>query len=128
MALRGVLFRQHDAAASQALLSLDGQPVQVFRQGDPVLGGWALQAIHPDHVIVANGAQQHRLDVQSAPAPQAMAAAASAGASGARAKEAPLPGFIPSGAPSTAPRPAPSVETNRRFLQDRQNRLSGAPR
>jgi hypothetical protein len=119
--LRGVLFRQDDPAASQALLSLDGQRAQVFHGGEPVLQGWMLQSIRQDHVVVAKGAEQHRLDVvQSALAPPVAAPAASASAP----REVPLPGFIP-GPPRQVAPPPPSLETNRRFLQDRLNRAAG---
>lgn len=127
--LRGVLFQRNDVAGSQALLSIDGQPVQVFRSGEQVLAGWALQSIQADHVTVANGVDQRRLDVmQPGAGRQAESTPASTPASGNSNKEAPLPGFIPSATPAGLPAPPPSVETNRRFLQDRQNRQSGATR
>jgi hypothetical protein len=128
--LRGVLFQQNNPAASQALLSQDGQRAQVFRSGEEVLPGWTLQSIAQDHVIVAKGSEQHRLDVMqtasasaSAPAP-APRLPAPAAAVASTTKPVTLPGFIPapSGRPLAAP---PSLETNRRFLQDRRNRQAG---
>lgn len=118
--LRGVLFQQNNPAASQALLSQDGQRAQVFHSGEQVLQGWTLQSIRQDHVIVAKGAEQHRLDlVQAASAPaQTPAVAASA------TQPATLPGFIPA-PPGQGIATPPSLETNRRFLQDRRNRAAG---
>ena len=119
--LRGVLFRQDDPAASQALLSLDGQRAQVFHGGEPVLQGWMLQSIRQDHVVVAKGTEQHRLDVvQSASAPPDTAPTASASSP----REVPLPGFIPQ-PPGQVAAPPPSLETNRRFLQDRRDKAAG---
>lgn len=119
--LRGVLFRQNDPPASQALLSLDGQRAQVFHRGEQVLQGWTLQSIQPDHVVVGQGAEQHRLDVvQTASAPPDTAPAAAASAP----REVPLPGFIPA-PPGQATLPPPSLETNRRFLQDRRDKAAG---
>lgn len=125
--LRGVLFQRKDTAASQALLSIDGQPEQVFRTGQQVLAGWALHSIQTDHVTVANGSDQRRLDVmQPAAGRRPESTAGAVPAPGISSKEAPLPGFVPSATPAGTPAPPFSVETNRRFLQDRQNRQAGA--
>ena len=77
--------------------------------------------IHADHVTIANGPDLHRLDVMQ-PGPAAAAASAPAGGV---AKEVTLPGFTPSSVPAAVAAPPPSVETNRRFLQDRQKRQAG---
>lgn len=122
--LRGVLYQANAVAQSQALLSVQGQPAQVFRSGEPVAQGWSLQSIHPDHVVIASQGAKLRLDVvQGTRTSQDVATAASAAAK--PIKEEPLPGFVrgPQGSPS---RPeSTSVEGNRRFMQDRQNKASG---
>lgn len=120
--LRGVLFQQNDPAASQALLSQDGGRARLFHSGEQVLQGWTLQSIRPDHVIVANGAEQHRLEVaQAASAPAQAPPAMTASAT----QPAALPGFIPA-PPGQGVAAPPSLETNRRFLQDRRNRAASA--
>jgi len=127
--LRGVLFQQNNPAASQALLSQDGQRAQVFHSGEQVLPGWTLQSIASDHVIVAQGAEHHRLDVVQAPSAPSAAAPAQTPRIAAASATNPvtLPGFIPAppGQRIAAP---PSLETNRRFLQDRRNRAASAAR
>jgi hypothetical protein len=119
--LHGLVFLQ-GGGASQALLSIDGQRAQAFHAGEPLQKGWSLHSIAKDHAIIANGAEQLRLEV----VPAKGTATAAAPASAALPAERPLPGFVPA-PPSPAAQPAaPSTETNRRFLQDRQKRAAGA--
>jgi hypothetical protein len=120
--LLGLVFLQGGGSTSQALLSIDGQRAQAFRAGEPLQKGWLLHSIAKDHVIIANGAEQLRLEVVHAKGTAAAAAAASAPLPA----ERPLPGFVPTPAGAAVQSAAPSTETNRRFLQDRQKRAAGA--
>jgi hypothetical protein len=120
--LHGLVFLQGGGGASQALLSIDGQRAQAFHAGEPLQKGWLLRSIAKDHAIIANGAEQLRLEVVPAKGTAAAAAAASAPLPA----ERPLPGFVPAPPSAAAQPPAPSTETNRRFLQDRQKRAAGA--
>jgi len=123
--LRGLIYRGKGSSESQALLGVEGKPQQLFRAGEPVAGGWSLQAIGPDHVIVTNSAATSRLAVVHAPAAPISAQAPAAG-KGVDAKDAPLAGFTPGGPPS-ARSDGTATERNRRFMQAVQNRRAANP-
>ena len=121
--LRGLIYRGKGSAESQALLGVDGRPQQLFRAGDAISNGWSLQAIAPDHVVVANGTASTKLAVMHAPAaPVATAAPEKA----VPANEAPLAGFT-QGGPPRASANSTATERNRRFLQAVQSRRAANP-
>lgn len=123
--LRGLIYRGKGSSESQALLGVEGKPQQLFRAGEPVSGGWSLQEIAPDHVIVANGAATTRLAVVHPPAAPVTTQAPAAGKTAA-AKDAPLAGFTPGG-PPRARSDGTATERNRRFMQAMQNRRAANP-
>ena len=125
IALRGILRQGKRGEASQALLSVEGQPGTLFRKGDNVDRGWVLESIADDHVVVAKDGARDRLDMASmARAPAEAASSASAAAK--PVNDAPLPGFVKGRSPPAAAiEPAAAAERNRRFVQGQQNRASG---
>ena len=54
--LHGVVQQGKNGENSQALLSIDGKPVERYRIGDAVVDGWSVAAIQREDVIIANGA------------------------------------------------------------------------
>ena len=110
--LGGVVYQGKDNPHSQALLSVAGSALQVYRAGDLLTGGWSLRSIEPDHAFVANGEASVRLDIA-----RAAATAAGADKTAAPAKEEPLPGFAPGAPPRMATRDAAASARNRDFLE-----------
>ena len=121
--LRGLIYRGKGSTESQALLSVDGRQQQLFRAGDAISAGWSLQAIAPDHVVVANGSASNKLAVTHAPAP---AVAATPPEKTVAANDAPLAGFS-QGGPPRASANGTATERNRRFLQAVQERRAARP-
>jgi hypothetical protein len=125
MVLRGLIYRGKGSSESQALLAVDGKPQQLFRAGDAIAQGWSLQAIAPDHVIVAKDAATSKLAVVHSPAPSITTVSGPAG-NKAAANEPPLPGFS-QGGPPRASANGTATERNRRFLQAVQSRRTANP-
>ena len=122
IALRGILRQGKRGEASQALLSVEGQPGTLFRKGDNVDRGWVLESIADDHVVVAKDGARDRLDMASTARAPAQAASTAAKP----VNDAPLPGFVKGRSPPAAAiEPAAAAERNRRFVQGQQNRASG---
>ncbi|MDB5871980.1 MAG: hypothetical protein JWQ07_1422 [Ramlibacter sp.] len=117
--LGGLVYQGKDNPQSQALLSVEGNPLQVFRAGDRVVAGWSLQSIAADHAIVSDGVSTARLDVVRTASARS---AASADKPAALAKDEPLPGFTAGPPPRMAVSDAAASERNRRLLQSMQEK------
>ena len=120
IALYGVIYRGQDGAQSQALLSVDGMEEQVYRRGDQVTGQWSVQAIHPQEVVLSDGAKLVTIGVAAPAAATHGAAGAAAAMPTSAASAQPVPGFVSGPAPAAIDASAP--ERNRRFLQAVQGR------
>jgi hypothetical protein len=108
LVLHGVLMR---GAQSRALFSVGGRAQEPYAIGDPVEGGWTVQAIREQEVVLANGSAQAVVNL-AAGAPAAPAIAAIPVRTTASVPR--LPGFV-AGAPAPFT-DAGASERNRRFL------------
>lgn len=116
LTLQGVLARP--GANSEALLGTQGAAPQLYRAGDAVAGGWVLRNVAPDHVVLAKDGAEARLDLN---APTAQAAAPVLKGTSAEAPPGLAAGLPPLRTAEGRP------ESNRRFLQDRAERLKQTP-
>ncbi len=107
VSLHGVLLR---GAQSQALLTVDGQQ-QSYGVGDAVKGGWTVQTIREQQVVLTNGSASTAIGV-AAPAPATGQPGANTAA--AASASAHLPGFVAGAAAPLSD--AGASERNRRFL------------
>jgi type II secretion system (T2SS) protein C len=123
VALHGVVYRGKDGASSQALLSVEGQPEQVYGIGDSVAAGWSVHAIQAQRVILSKGTELASIDVV-APAASETAATPAIQPSAPIAPR-PLPGFVAGPRPATIT-DAPAQERNRRFLNAVQGRVGAS--
>lgn len=125
MQVQGVMARA-DAARSQALVHTQAAGAQLYRVGDTIADGWVLRRVAPDHVVVAQGQTEARLEVagqaQAAGAAAQPPGTASAAASGAADRNIP-PGLVRGPPPPVV---SGTPEGNRRFLQDRRDRMAAA--
>jgi hypothetical protein len=125
IALAGVVSFGATHPKSQALLSLDRAPAQVFHPGDAIAAGWSLRSVAADHVVIAQGEATRRIDLSSqAGGTSALASSAASSASSARAAALakPLPGFVESAPPRMTATDGQASARNRAFLQGLQER------
>ena len=61
--LSGIIATQHGAHSAYALLSLDGQPAKVVRQGEEISPGLVLQRISPHEIELSRHGQRQRLSL-----------------------------------------------------------------
>jgi hypothetical protein len=97
----------------EALLSVNGGPVQRFLAGAPLIAGWNVASVGEDHVMLANGDRRVRLDVAGN---AAAAAASSAGSRAPPQQQAQMPGFVAGGIPP--PPPGVASDSNQRFREE----------
>jgi hypothetical protein len=56
----------HQGAGSSAMVEVQGIVAQPFHTGEAVVADWVLQKIGADHIIVGNGVQQARVELEAA--------------------------------------------------------------
>jgi hypothetical protein len=124
IALAGVVSFGATHPKSQALLSLDRAPAQVFHPGDAIAAGWSLRSVAADHVVIAQGEATRRIELSSHAGTSALASSAASSASSARAAALakPLPGFVESAPPRMTATDGQASARNRAFLQGLQER------
>ncbi|MBG9387940.1 type II secretion system protein N [Caenimonas aquaedulcis] len=124
MALKGVMSFGPEDRRSEALLAVGDSSAQAFHPGDTIAGGWSLRSVASDHIVIAQGATTHRIDLSTAPAasPPSTAAASARIAP----QDKPLPGFVESAPPRFSATDGQASARNRAFLEGRMQRRGAA--
>lgn len=110
----------HQGAASSAMVEVEGVPAQPFRAGDAVSADWVLQQIGVDHIIVGNGAQHARVELEMAQAATLNASPQQKTEAAAERKPDPMLGPPVAVVPDEVAR-----ENNRRFVEAVRRRNAG---